>query len=369
MINVILPKILRQSALRRQAAFNKAHHKQRLGKLIVLLVMLLLVHSAAMVWLENLTIEDALWLSLTTATTVGYGDLHAQTVEGRIATTLLLYFFGIALLAQLTAEFFEYRIAVRDARASGNWRLNYMQDHLLILNAPDHSPNCYLQRLVSQLKKTPILQDCEVVILTTDFQQGLPQTLIEMGCQHYSGSAENEADLLAVNAGGAKYTILLARDADATISDSVTFDVVSRLQDLSHQSLLLAEVVDDLNRNRIVGAGAAITVRPVRAYPELIVRSLEAPGTEAVLEDFFTHEGDHMIKVAGDFTGVNWLQFVTDMQTKQLGLPIGYIASGKVVTNPVGLGSISADAVICLVKDRSHNIESVIRNLAEQLST
>ena len=43
--------------------------------------------------------------------------------------------------------------------------------------------------------------------------------------------------------------------------------------------------------------GADVVIRPVRAYQELLVRSLVANGTEKELENLSINEGDHMIRL------------------------------------------------------------------------
>ncbi len=49
-----------------------------------------------------LTLGDGMWWSLTTVTTVGYGDLYPHTPEGRFVASALMIF-GIAFTASFTA--------------------------------------------------------------------------------------------------------------------------------------------------------------------------------------------------------------------------------------------------------------------------
>jgi voltage-gated potassium channel len=48
------------------------------------------------------TVWDGMWFAVATVTTVGYGDLHADSVEGRIIAMLVMLF-GIGFLSVLTA--------------------------------------------------------------------------------------------------------------------------------------------------------------------------------------------------------------------------------------------------------------------------
>jgi len=55
---------------------------------------------------------DSMWWAVTTATTVGYGDLYPTTSAGRIAAVLLM-FVGIGFVAMLTASIASWAARVR----------------------------------------------------------------------------------------------------------------------------------------------------------------------------------------------------------------------------------------------------------------
>lgn len=66
-------------------------------------------HSLAMIEFEGITFGNAVWLTLTTMTTVGYGDRFAETFWGRASTVVLIYLGGIFVLFHTAADYFEYR--------------------------------------------------------------------------------------------------------------------------------------------------------------------------------------------------------------------------------------------------------------------
>lgn len=90
-----------------------------------------------------------------------------------------------------------------------------------------------------------------IQILTRKYKEKLPQSISDLGVVHYSGLSEDSDCLQAINTKTAKYIILLARDANAPISDSHTFDVLSRMKEIGTNALILAEAIADKNRHRL----------------------------------------------------------------------------------------------------------------------
>ncbi|WP_260412610.1 potassium channel family protein [Alkalihalobacillus sp. TS-13] len=91
-----------------------------------MLVVALLFLSVIPMWVEpNFeSFEDALWWSIVTLTTVGYGDLYPVTTVGRLIASFLM-FVGIGLIGVITgmvASFFsnakELPEELRDVRES-----------------------------------------------------------------------------------------------------------------------------------------------------------------------------------------------------------------------------------------------------------
>ncbi|HEB28249.1 MAG TPA: two pore domain potassium channel family protein [Porticoccus sp.] len=336
------------------------HVLLKLGRLLLLLLGLIFIHSLAMVYFEKLAWGDAFWLSATTATTVGYGDFSAASWQGRLFTIVCMYIFAIALLAQLAAEFVEYRIQARVDKHKGNWMWDDMKNHLLIINTPDENTDTYLDRLLGQIRATPEFEKLPIQILTRKYPNGLPQAISQHGVVHYNGVAENNENLAAVNVAEAKYIVILAKNAGDPMFDSLSFDVLNRIQELGTRAIIAAECSIDSNRERLKKAGATIVIRPIRAYPELLVRSLVAPGTEAVLENLFTHEESHMSRIDVSFSSLKWKDIVFSFVNNDFGMPMAYIDDAGVHSNPPPDQNCTGTGIISLIREEQEiSVEQV----------
>jgi voltage-gated potassium channel len=305
-----------------------------------------------MVFFEDLNWWQAFWLTMTSASTTGYGDISAVTFWGQLSTIVLIYGMGITLLAQMASDYVELRLAKKEMRVKGFIRWNEMQNHILIINTPKHDSERYLGLLVTQITQTPEFEDTPIQILTTAFPEGLPLDLRAQGVVHHTGDALDDGMLLSAGTDKAKYIIVLSSDAQDSHSDSLTFDILHRIQTLNSSAFIMAEAINDSNRPRFKNAGANAVIRPIRAYPEMLVRSLTAPGTEQVLEDLFRHQGDHTIRLNVRLSNVTWARVVTTLIQKNIGTALGYVQrNGEIMTHPQTYSVIDAEGLIVLIND------------------
>ena len=337
------------------------HETSDIKKRFILLAGIIALHSLAMVFFEDLNWWQAFWLTMTSASTTGYGDISAVTFWGQFSTILLIYGLGITLLALIASDYVELRLMRKEMRIKGRIKWDDMQNHILIINTPKHDSERYLGLLISQISQTPELVDIPVQILTTAFPEGLPLELRSQGVVHHTGDALENDMLASAGVHKAKYIIVLCQDVQDSHSDSSTFDILHRIQELSPSAFIMAEAINDSNRPRFKAAGAKAVIRPVRAYPEMLVRSLIAPGTEQVLEDLFRHQGDHTIRLNVRLTGVTWAQVVTTLIQKNVGTALGYVQeNGDIITHPQTYSIIEAEGLIILIND-----DQVIPSLEE----
>jgi len=349
---------LRYKLLRKHQSMKMARELQldlgvKVRRLLGLLLALSAVHVVAMMLLEQMGAVDAVWLTLTTLTTVGYGDFSAATPLGRLATVLLLYIVGITMLAQLASDYIDYRLERRQRMLQGRWEWN-MKDHMLIVNTPKQNPVTYLQRLITQVRETPEFAELPVQLLTDAFEDGLPQSLRDLGVVHRHDTPDHEEAWQGVNLAAARYLVVLAHDHHDRRTDSLTFDIVHRA--LEHidpaHTYVVAECVDDMNRRRLQSLGVDSVVRPIRAYPELVVRAIIAPGVERVMENLFTYRGDHAQRYDLEIRGVRWADIVSALIQRDWGTAMAYAgADGGVVCHPPAQDPVTAKALLLMVRE------------------
>ncbi len=335
--------------------------------LFVYLLVIITLHVAAMMAFEGLGIADATWLTVTTLTTVGYGDISAATGAGRLSTVVLVYAGGIFVLAKGAGDYFDYRAERRQRMLTGRWSWK-MADHLLLIHAPYRGGVRYFTTLIEQLRQSEWGADRDVIVVTDQWSEGLPAALHGRGIVHVDGRADDPEVLRAASADQAAAIAVLVADLENQASDSIAFDLVHRLTELGTEAPILVECLEDGNRERLRQAGADSVLRPMRGYPEMMVRALVAPGSTEIIADLLTTQGDECVRYECELRDVPWRRVVDTLMDEGYGTAIGYAtrSDGRVVINPAPNDGIDARGIFVIAK---HGREAMTDDLRATLDT
>ncbi|WP_174731579.1 potassium channel family protein [Mesobacillus harenae] len=133
--------------------------KVRLWQVIVLTLLVLALSSLIIQKLEPDTFPrflDALWWTMTTVVTVGYGDYSPVTDAGRIFTMILLYTIGIGAMGVIIGKIFESFSHFRRLREEG--KLKYTGNgHYILIGSSKEKLGNVIEEIVSSGKKANIV--------------------------------------------------------------------------------------------------------------------------------------------------------------------------------------------------------------------
>ena len=332
----------------------------RIRRLFAILGLLLSVQTLILWTAEDLTIFESAWLTMTTLVTVGYGDYAPQTLIGRLSTIVLMFITAITLMTLIVSDYIEYRFYRRERILTGRW-IYKMKDHIVIINTPKNGGQQYFMRFASQIRAIPGYETIPIMLLTREFPSGLPKELSDIGVVHYHGAGFDKTALKAVHAGSARHIIVLAADEADPYSDSLTFDIAHRLAELNLGNHTIVEAVSDENRERFKTLGVRTIIRPVRTYPEIMVRSVVAPGSEKVLEDLFSYEKDHPHRYDLKLDDLNWADIVSALVRHGIGTALAYIDNdNEVICHPSSNQEVEGKGLIVLVNSTETPDVSVV---------
>lgn len=246
-----------------------------------------------------------------------------------------------------------------------------MRDHIVFVNAPADEPGDYLRRLLDQLHRSHAnFASVPSLILTEAFPDGLPPDLEDDPfIVQLKGRFDDPAALEAAGVDHARVLVILAEQEGERLSDSRTFDIIHRLRERGIKVRIVAECVDDQNRERLKRAGASAIVRPLRGYPEMIVRAIVAPGTEWIIERLFSSEGDECLRFDVKITNVVWADVVSAILNENFGTPVGYAdVQGEPHSNPPPHTAVTGEALFVLVDETQRPSSVSIQRLLDRLA-
>lgn len=277
-------------------------------------------------------LDDAMWWSMTTLSTVGYGDLYPESTGGRVVaiTTMIL---GIGVLGTLAATLATALIDIRERGRRGT-RSYMLKDHVLVLGWNDKS-----LAAIDEFRHDPRYERTPLCVVAE-----LEETPVEDGQVRFvRGQASHREPLKRAAADRAAAAMVFATDPGDPRSDHETAVVVHTLRRLNPKLQVSAELVDPSNRDLLVDAGCDSVVDLNGVASALITRSVQDLGVSDVVNELLSNKEGceiYRVPVGEELIGKNWRQFVHAMIEQEV-TPLGVVNGEGIRINP-GLGYVMA---------------------------
>jgi voltage-gated potassium channel len=193
--------------------------KENLSLVLLLITIIVLVSSGIISLIEpDFTFTDALWWSIVTLTTVGYGDLTPKTIGGRsIAILIMILGIGLLTTASITISATVASILIdRKIKEEQGMNSYQFEKHIIFCEWNERARSILLQFRSTQItKNTPIVLIAE-----------MERRPIEDRCLFFIRGTVNDETLKRANIDQARTVIILgddrlesgARDAKVVLS-------------------------------------------------------------------------------------------------------------------------------------------------------
>jgi voltage-gated potassium channel len=243
---------------------------------------------------ENLSIIDTLYFLITTATTVGYGDISPKSDIGKIISIFYMIF-SISILGIFLSAIAESIIESINKKKKG---LKKMRKNikLIIIGYPSEDK---VKEIVDELKKEDSFKKANIVLISNNIKEK-PIWFEKYSLEFIYGLGSNVEILNKANIKTAEIVLVLANDPKKIESDDFTSSAVAVVHKINPNVRIISEKVR--KDNILFEAIGCDTITRVSS-PELLAQEILDPGAVEFNQAIFSNDTEgtqYNYKYTGD---------------------------------------------------------------------
>ena len=243
---------------------------------IVLFIALLAIGSWGYMAIEGWNFFDALYMTVITIATVGYGEVHIVSPTGRMFT-LILIFLGVGFFLYVVGNFIQFLVEGRIRYVLGRRKLdrqiNKLKNHYII---------CGYGRMGRALARFLIQRYLDVVVIEQN--QARTAVMDEDGILYLVGAATDESLLIRAGIERARGLItVVGSDADNVF-------LVLLARQMNPDIFIVARAVMNSAKRTLTAAGANKVVSPYDLGARRMAHAILRPTVIEFLEMAFADE-------------------------------------------------------------------------------
>lgn len=246
-------------------------YPNRLILALISFLVLILVGTSGYHWLEGMTVVDALYMTVITISTVGFGEVRELSAMGRMFTIALILGGGgiVAYTLSVTAEFV----------MSGEWRniLESRRNSRMLSKLSDHVIVCGFGR-VGRRVSNELTQE-GVSFIVVDINSERVEHAWELGYVAVVGNAANETMLKEAGIKDARALIACVN------SDAENVFIILTARSLNPSLQIIARANYEDSEPKMIRAGANRTIVPYDISGKRMVTMLMRPNVADFLDE------------------------------------------------------------------------------------
>ena len=321
---------------------------------VFLTLVLVIVGTSGYMLIERWAFEDALYMTIITLATVGYGEVHQVSGSGRIFTIILIvlgvgyFMYVVGLLVQFLVE---DRIRVILGRRKLDHQIAKLKNHYII---------CGYGRIGRVL--TRYLTERYLNVVVIEKKAGRKSVMDEDGVLYLIGEATDEKLLIKAGIKNAKGLVT----AVATDADNVFLTLIAK--QLNPDLFIVARAIQNTAKRTIQAAGAAKVISPYDLGARRMAHAILRPTVIRFLELAFTDESTDIVMEELNVRSTSRLRNVALKDSgirQELDLIILTImkADGTLLFNPKADTCIETDDTLVVVGQAKsvHRLERMLQ--------
>lgn len=223
---------------------------------------------------------DALWWSIVTMSTVGFGDYFPISTGGRLLVGVPTMMVGVGAFGYAFSQAAVFFVRAEAFNRKG-FNVQKISDALLICNFPSRPR---FLRVMAEIRGQPELANLPIIVIDETLES-LDVDLAKENVHFVRGHPGREHTLRKAAVHLAARAVVLARDPTDAASDNYTLAVCLTLKQLRPELRLVAECVDPENEEILHRAGCESIVCVMNLGPSILAHELYDPGVVEVLHE------------------------------------------------------------------------------------
>ncbi len=264
--------------------FRRVRQRKSIGILIVLCLLAFSILGNAVCFLafesgpdQQLGFDDAIWFSVVSITTIGYGDYFPRSAGGRLGAFFFVVILGLGTFTTFLGMAIDWSTdyILRERRGMSTI---IAKNHILIVNFPSAAR---VAQLIQELQSDPQHAEREIVVVSDQIQE-LPFNNHRVLFVH--GPMLEQATYLRAKALECKMAIVLATSYADVNSDAVVASIVAVINSVEPDIHIVAECLNERHRLLFDSVHCDSIVFSMTISGNLLVQESQDPGVTQLVE-------------------------------------------------------------------------------------